>query len=148
MHIIAAKAVAFGEALDEGFKEYQVQTLNNAKALAEGLKKHGFRLVSDGTDNHLILIDVRNKGLTGKRAEELLEEVGIATNKNTIPYDPESPFITSGVRIGTPAMTTRGLKEADMEEIAELFALTLDEGVDREAIRERVKKLVDKYPLY
>lgn len=148
MHIIAAKAVAFGEALQDDFKVYQQQILNNAKALAEGLIKNGFRLVSGGTDNHLILIDVRNKGLTGKKAEELLEEVGVATNKNTIPNDPESPFITSGIRIGTPAMTTRGMKEEDMLEIAEIITLALDEKNDRQEIKDRVIALCDKYPLY
>jgi glycine hydroxymethyltransferase len=148
MHVIAAKAVAFGEALQDDFKKYQEQTLKNAKALAEGLSKNGFRLVSGGTDNHLILIDVRAKGLTGKKAEALLDDIGIATNKNTIPYDPESPFITSGIRIGTPAMTTRGMKEEDMFEIAEIMTLALDESNDRDAIRDRVSKLCDKHPLY
>lgn len=148
MHIIAAKAVAFGEALQDDFKEYQQQTINNAKALAEGLSKNGLRLVSGGTDNHLILIDVRSKGLTGKKAEALLEEIGVATNKNTIPYDPESPMVTSGIRIGTPAMTTRGMKEEDMLEIAEIISLALDENNDRESIINRVTKLCDKYPLY
>ncbi|MEY8417639.1 serine hydroxymethyltransferase, partial [Tissierella praeacuta] len=135
MHIIAAKAVAFGEALQEDFKTYQQQIIKNAKALAEGLLKNGFRLVSGGTDNHLILIDVRTKGLTGKKAEALLDDIGVATNKNTIPNDPESPFITSGIRIGTPAMTTRGMKEEDMMEIAEIITLALDESNDRDAIR-------------
>ncbi|NLK44895.1 MAG: serine hydroxymethyltransferase [Tissierellia bacterium] len=148
MHIIAAKAVAFGEALQEDFKVYQQQILNNAKALAEGLIKNGFRLVSGGTDNHLILIDVRNKGLTGKQAEKLLDEVGVATNKNTIPNDPESPMVTSGIRIGTPAMTTRGMKEEDMLEIAEIITLALDETNDRKAIKDRVIALCKKYPLY
>ncbi|WP_312668441.1 serine hydroxymethyltransferase, partial [Tissierella praeacuta] len=146
MHIIAAKAVAFGEALQEDFKTYQQQIIKNAKALAEGLLKNGFRLVSGGTDNHLILIDVRTKGLTGKKAEALLDDIGVATNKNTIPNDPESPFITSGIRIGTPAMTTRGMKEEDMMEIAEIITLALDESNDRDAIRARVSKLCDKYP--
>jgi len=148
MHIIAAKAVAFGEALQEDFKTYQQQIIKNAKVLAEGLLKNGFRLVSGGTDNHLILIDVRTKGLTGKKAEALLDDIGVATNKNTIPNDPESPFITSGIRIGTPAMTTRGMKEEDMMEIAEIITLALDESNDRDAIRARVSKLCDKYPLY
>jgi len=148
MHIIAAKAVAFGEALQEDFKTYQQQIIKNAKALAEGLLKNGFRLVSGGTDNHLILIDVRTKGLTGKKAEALLDDIGVATNKNTIPNDPESPFITSGIRIGTPAMTTRGMKEEDMMEIAEIITLALDESNDRDAIKARVSKLCDKYPLY
>lgn len=148
MHIIAAKAVAFGEALRDDFKEYQKQVIANAKALAEGLLDNGFRLVSGGTDNHLILIDVRTKGLTGKKAEALLEDIGIATNKNTIPYDPESPFITSGIRIGTPAMTTRGFKEPEMKEIAEIIGLALDENNDRESIRGRVAVLCDRFPLY
>lgn len=148
MHIIAAKAVAFGEALNDDFKLYQEQTIKNAKALADGLIKNGFRLVSGGTDNHLVLIDVRTKGLTGKKAEALLDDIGVATNKNTIPFDPESPFITSGIRIGTPAMTTRGMLEADMLEIAEIISLALDESNDRDAIRDRVTKLCDKYPLY
>ncbi|HHX12614.1 MAG TPA: serine hydroxymethyltransferase [Clostridiales bacterium] len=148
MHIIAAKAVAFGEALQDSFKGYQEQTIKNAKALAEGLAKNGFRLVSGGTDNHLVLIDVRTKGLTGKKAEALLDDIGVATNKNTIPFDHESPFITSGIRIGTPAMTTRGMVEEDMMEIAEIITLALDESNDRDTIRERVTKLCDKYPLY
>jgi glycine hydroxymethyltransferase len=148
MHIIAAKAVAFGEALQDDFKKYQQQTVNNAKALAEGLLNNGLRLVSGGTDNHLILIDVRNRGLTGKKAEALLEEIGVATNKNTIPFDPESPMVTSGVRIGTPAMTTRGMKEEDMVEIANIISLALDEKYDRDSIRARVAKLCDKHPLY
>lgn len=148
MHIIAAKAVAFGEALQDDFKKYQQQTINNAKALAEGLLNNGLRLVSGGTDNHLILIDVRTRGLTGKKAEALLEEIGVATNKNTIPFDPESPMVTSGVRIGTPAMTTRGMKEEDMVEIANIISLALDEKNDRDSIRARVAKLCDKYPLY
>ncbi|WFA09839.1 serine hydroxymethyltransferase [Tissierella sp. Yu-01] len=148
MHIIAGKAVAFGEALQENFKEYQKQTINNAKALAEGLANNGFRLVSGGTDNHLILIDVKTKGLTGKKAEELLNEIGVAVNKNTIPNETESPFITSGIRIGTPAMTTRGMKEEEMREIAEIITLALDEGNEREVIKERVYALCDRFPLY
>ena len=148
MHVIAAKGVSFGEALRDDFKEYQKQIISNAKALADGLLENGFRLVSGGTDNHLILIDVRTKGLTGKKAEALLEEVGLATNKNTIPYDPESPFVTSGIRIGTPAVTTRGMKEEEMKEIAEIITLALDESNDREPIKERVAKLCDKFPLY
>lgn len=148
MHIIASKAVSFGEALKDDFEDYQKQTITNAKSLAEGLIDKGFRLVSGGTDNHLILIDVRTKGLTGKKAEALLEEVGIATNKNTIPFDPESPFVTSGIRIGTPAVTTRGMKEEEMKEIADLIALTLDESNPREAIRARVAQLCDRFPLY
>ena len=148
MHVIAAKAVAFGEALEDNFKEYQEQVLKNAKVLAESLQEKGFRIVSGGTDNHLILLDVRNKGLTGKKAEALLEDVRVATNKNTIPYDPESPFVTSGVRIGTPAVTTRGMKEEEMREIAEIVNLSLDEQNSRADIKERVKKLCDRFPLY
>ena len=141
IHVIAAKAVAFGEALTDEFKEYQKQIVLNAQVLARELKNHGFRLVSGGTDNHLILIDLRNKGLTGRKAEKLLEEVGVATNKNTIPYDPEGPFITSGLRIGTPAMTTRGMKEDDMVEIARIISLTLDEDNNRDDIKEMVADL-------
>ncbi len=148
MHIIAAKAVSFGEALEDDFKLYQEQVIKNAKALAEGLLENDFRLVSGGTDNHLILIDVRTKGLTGRKAEALLDDIGVATNKNTIPFDPESPFVTSGVRIGTPAMTTRGMKEDDMKEIAEIITLALDESNDRDAIRARVTNLCKKHPLY
>ncbi len=148
MHVIAAKAVAFGEALQDDFKEYQKQIVKNASALAEGLIENGFRLVSGGTDNHLVLIDVRTKGLTGKKAEELLNDIGIATNKNTIPYDPESPFVTSGIRIGTPAMTTRGMKEEEMKEIAYLINLALDEKYDRDTIRAKVHHLCEKFPLY
>lgn len=148
MHVVAAKAVAFGEALKPGFKDYQIQTVLNAKALAEALKERGFRLVTDGTDNHMVLIDVRTKGLTGKKAESLLEEVRVATNKNTIPFDPESPFVTSGVRIGTPAVTTRGMKEEEMNKIAEIIDMALDEAQDREEIREKVKQLCDRFPLY
>lgn len=148
MHVIAAKAVAFGEALDDSFKRYQEQVLKNSKVLAASLEEKGFRIVSGGTDNHLILLDVRNKGLTGKKAEALLEEVRIATNKNTIPYDPESPFVTSGVRIGTPAVTTRGMKEEEMKEIAEIINLSLNKENSRDDIKQRVKKLCDKFPLY
>ena len=148
MHIIAAKAVSFGEALQDDFKEYQKQVIKNANALAEALKEEGIRLVSGGTDNHLILLDVRSKGLTGKKAEELLESVNITTNKNTIPFDPESPFITSGVRIGTPAVTTRGLKEEEMKEIAKIMGLALDENNDRQEIRNMTLALCKRFPLY
>ncbi|MCW7999983.1 serine hydroxymethyltransferase, partial [Clostridium sp. cpc1] len=148
MHIIAAKAVSFGEALTDEFKDYQKQIIKNAKVLAEGLKEEGFRLVSDGTDNHLILLDVRNKKLTGKEAEELLDEIGITTNKNTIPFDPESPFVTSGLRIGTPAVTTRGMKEEDMKEIAKIMGLALDKNNDRDMVKNKVKDLCNKFPLY
>ncbi|HCO19139.1 MAG TPA: serine hydroxymethyltransferase, partial [Tissierellales bacterium] len=148
MHVIAAKAVAFGEALKDDFKVYQKQIITNTNALAEGLKEFGFRLVSGGTDNHLILIDVRNKGLTGKAAEAMLNEVGMATNKNTIPNDPESPFVTSGIRVGTAAMTTRGMKEVEMREIAELINLALSPESDKDMVKQRVYDLCDKFPLY
>lgn len=148
MHVIAAKAVAFGEALQDDFKAYQKQIITNTNALAESLKEYGFRLVSGGTDNHLILIDVRNKGLTGKAAEAMLNEVGMATNKNTIPNDPESPFVTSGIRIGTAAMTTRGMKEVEMKEIAELMNLALSPESDKDMVRQKVYDLCDKFPLY
>lgn len=148
MHVIAAKAVSFKEALEDGFKDYQKQVLSNAQALAEGLKKRGFRLVSGGTDNHLLLIDLRNKNITGKKAEALLDEIGVTTNKNTIPYDPESPFVTSGLRIGTPAVTTRGMNEEDMDTIAEIMDLAIGQSTDLGLIREKVKTLCDKYPLY
>jgi len=148
MHVIAAKAVSFKEALEDEFKEYQKQVLKNAKALAEALKSKGFKLVSDGTDNHLMLVDLRNKGLTGKKAEALLDEVGITTNKNTIPFDPESPFVTSGLRIGTPAVTTRGMKEADMEKIAEIISLALEQSKDKEDIKKMTENVCNRFPLY
>ena len=148
MHIIAAKAVSFGEALQADFKDYQNQIIKNAKVLAESLMDRGFRLVSGGTDNHLILIDVRNKGLTGKKAEELLEAVNVTTNKNTIPFDPESPFVTSGVRIGTPAVTTRGMKEEEMKRIAEIIDLALDETNTREEVKDKVLEFCKDFPLY
>lgn len=148
MHVIAAKAVSFGEALTDEFKEYQKQIVKNAKALADSLTERGFRLVSGGTDNHLILIDVSAKGLTGKKAEALLEEVNITTNKNTIPFDPQKPTVTSGIRIGTPAVTTRGMKEEEMKTIAELIDLALDENNDRETIKNRVLELCSRFPLY
>ena len=149
MHIIAAKAVCFKEALTDEFKAYQTQVVKNAKALADALIAEGFNLVSGGTDNHLMLIDLRNKGVTGKDAEHMLDEVGITVNKNTIPFETASPFITSGVRIGTPAVTSRGMKEEDMKEIASLIALTINSFEEKKAeIVERVEKLTDKYPLY
>jgi glycine hydroxymethyltransferase len=148
MHVIAAKAVCFGEALKDEFKEYQQQVVKNAKVLAESLKEKGYRLISGGTDNHLILIDVRSKGLTGKRAEELLGEVNITTNKNTIPFDPEKPTVTSGIRLGTPAVTTRGMKEEEMKKIAELIDRALDENANKEEIRKEVLELCSRFPLY
>lgn len=148
MHVIAAKAVAFGEALKPEFKEYQKQVIANAKALAEALQEKGFRLVSGGTDNHLILIDVKAKGFTGKEVEKMLNEIGIAVNKNTIPNETESPFVTSGIRIGTPAMTTRGFKEEEMREIASIMNDTLDASVDRESLKSRVRELCKGKELY
>ena len=149
MHVIAAKAVSFKEALDDSFKDYQKQIIINAAALAEGLMKRGLRIVSGGTDNHLMSVDVRNMNVTGKEAENMLDEIGITCNKNTIPFDPASPFITSGVRLGTPAVTTRGMKEADMDEIADLIYLTLkDFNANKEECTKRVADLLKKYPLY
>lgn len=151
MHIIAAKAVAFGEALKPEFKEYQENIVKNAKAFAEALIKEGFRLVSGGTDNHLVLVDVRGQGLTGKVAEHLLDEVGITCNKNTIPFDPESPFVTSGLRLGTPAATTRGFNEDDFREIAAIIGLVLNNPEDaakHEEAAKRVAALCAKYPMY
>ncbi|WP_251440872.1 serine hydroxymethyltransferase [Veillonella intestinalis] len=151
MHVIAAKAVAFGEALQPAFKEYAQQVITNAKVLAAALEKEGFLIVSGGTDTHVMLVDVRSCGLTGKVAEFLLDEVGITCNKNTIPFDPESPFVTSGIRLGTPALTTRGLKEADMEEIASIIALVLKNSEDKakhEEAAKRVAALCEKYPMY
>ncbi len=151
MHVIAAKAVAFGEALKPEFKAYQEQIVKNAKALAEALKGYGFRLVSGGTDNHLMLIDVRSVGLTGKEAERRLDEIGITVNKNAIPFDPESPMVTSGIRVGTPAATSRGMDEGAMQEIAEIFKLVLQSDFSDEVKREaraRVDSLTDRFPLY
>lgn len=149
MHVIAAKAVCFGEALKPEFKEYQKQIVKNAKVLSEELLKLGFNLVSKGTDNHLILIDLRNKGITGKELEEKLDDVGITVNKNAVPFDTEKPTITSGIRIGTPAVTTRGFKEEDMVKIAELINMTVENYDDKkEEIRSEVAKICAKYPLY
>lgn len=151
MHVIAAKAIAFKEALSPDFKQYAESIVANAKHLATHLTQRGINLVSGGTDNHLILIDVRNLQLTGKKAEHLLDEVGITCNKNTIPYDPEGPFITSGVRIGTAAVTTRGFDATAMEEIAEIIALTLknpEDSTKQQEARERVLSLTKKFPLY
>lgn len=151
MHVIAAKAVAFGEALKPEFREYAENIVKNAKAFTEGLKAEGFRLVSGGTDNHLILVDVRNKNLTGKEAEKLLDNIGITCNKNTIPFDPASPFVTSGIRLGTPAATTRGFKEEDFKEVASIMGLVLNnpEDTDKHAeAAKRVAALCAKYPLY
>ncbi len=151
MHIIAAKAVCFKEAMTEEFKEYQKQIVKNAKTLAEELMKRGYRLVSGGTDNHLMLVDLRNKGITGKQAEEALERAGITVNKNTIPFDPRKPFDPSGIRLGTPAVTTRGMKEEEMKKIAELIDKVLsniDDEKTIEKVREEVKELCSQFPLY
>ena len=151
MHIIAAKAVAFKEALSPEFKEYQKQVVKNAKAMADSLVKGGLRIVSGGTDNHLMLVDLRPKGVTGKMAEEGLEKAGITCNKNSIPNDPEKPFITSGVRLGTPAITARGMKEDEAGQIAEMIIKVLENVNDDEKIAEvknEVLKLAEKFPLY
>ncbi len=147
MHVIAAKAVAFHEALQPEFKVYQQQIIDNAQAFAEGLKNVGFRLVSGGTDNHLMLIDVKSKGLTGKEAEKMLDEANVTANKNTIPFETEKPFVTSGVRIGTPAVTTRGMKEDDMKNIADIFKVVLLDK-DQDKAKAMVKELTDRFPLY
>ena len=151
MHVIAAKAVALEEALQPAFKEYAAQVVKNAKALAAALQEKGFRIVSGGTDNHLMLVDLRSKGVTGKEAQNLLDGVGITANRNTIPFEPLSPFVTSGIRLGSPALTTRGFKEADMEEVAAIIALVLDHVKDaaaQEEAKKRVDALCEKYPLY
>ena len=149
MHIIASKAVCLKEALTDDFKTYQSQIVKNANKLSERLLENGFELVSGGTDNHLMLLDLRNMPVTGKEAEHMLDEVGITANKNAIPFDPEKPFVTSGVRIGTPAVTSRGMKENDMVEIADLISLTLkDYDANCSEVKARVKALCDKYPLY
>ena len=151
MHIIAAKAVAFKEALEPAFKQYQEQILRNARALADGLLSRGYRLVSGGTDTHLILVDLTPKNMTGRRAETILDSVGITVNKNAIPFDKRKPTVTSGIRIGTPAVTTRGMKEADMEVIASLIDAALSSNGDEhklETVARQVKELTDRYPFY
>ena len=149
MPVIAAKAVCFKEALSPEFKEYAKQVIANSKALAEGLMANGIDIVSGGTDNHLMLVDLRSVNLTGKAAEKMLDEVCITCNKNTIPFDPQTPFVTSGIRLGSAAVTTRGMKEEDMKEIADIIAMVLKDFDNKkdEAIA-RVKALTDKYPLY
>ena len=147
MHVIAAKAVCFHEALQPAFKEYQKQIVANAKALANGLQEQGFRLVSGGTDNHLMLIDVKSKGITGKEAEKMLDDANVTVNKNTIPFETESPFVTSGIRVGTPAVTSRGMQEAEMAEIAAIFETVLLKK-DEATAKEMVKALTDRFPLY
>ena len=149
MHIIAAKAVAFKEALDPSFVTYQKQILANAKRLAEGLQGYGFKLVSGGTDNHLMLVDLQNVGVTGKETEKRLDEVCITVNKNAVPNDPQSPFITSGVRIGTPAVTSRGMKEAEMDKIARwIYEVTTDFDASKDRIKEETAELVRNFPIY
>ena len=151
MHVVAAKAVAFKEALSDEFKVYQQQVLDNAKALADELVKKGFRIVSGGTDNHLMLVDLRSKNITGKEAQFLLDEIGITANRNTIPFEPLSPFVTSGIRLGTPALTTRGLKEEDICEVADIIADVIENREDSaviEAAKAKVQAICKKFPLY
>jgi len=151
MHIIAAKAVALKEALTPEFKEYQTQIIKNAKAMADTLTGEGLRLISGGTDNHLLLVDVTTKGITGKEAEETLDRAGITTNKNGIPFDTKGPQITSGIRIGTPAITSRGIKEEEMRTIGRLIARIINDITDEKRIREvknEVASLGEKFPLY
>ncbi|MEH2326741.1 MAG: serine hydroxymethyltransferase [Nostoc sp.] len=150
-HVIAGKAVAFGEALKPEFKTYSAQVIENARALAEQLQNRGLKLVSNGTDNHLILVDLRSVGLTGKQADQLVSTVNITANKNTIPFDPQSPFVTSGLRLGSPAMTTRGLGVAEFTEIANIISdrlLSPDSDVVTQDCRQRVAALCDRFPLY
>lgn len=149
MHIIAAKAVCFGEALKPEFKTYQEQVVKNARALAEAMSEEGFNLVSGGTDNHLMLVDLQNMGVTGKELQNRLDEVYITVNKNAVPNDPASPFVTSGIRIGTPAVTTRGLKEEDMKTIARLIKLTVTDYEEKaDEIRGEVNQICTRYPIY
>ena len=151
MHVIAAKAVAFKEALSDEFKVYQQQVLDNAKALADELVKKGFRIVSGSTDNHLMLVDLRSKNITGKEAQFLLDEIGITANRNTIPFEPLSPFVTSGIRLGTPALTTRGLKEEDIREVADIIADVIENREDSaviETTKAKVQAICKKFPLY
>ena len=148
-HVVAAKAVSFYEALQPEFKEYQKQIVANAQALADGLLRRGFNLVSGGTDNHLMLVDLRSKNITGKKAETYLDEVGVTCNKNAIPFDPEKPFVTSGIRLGTPAVTTRGMVEADMDTIAEIINLVVEDHKENaEKAKAMVQELSERYPLY
>ncbi len=151
MHVIAAKAVAFGEALKPGFKTYQKQVKENAATLAEELSKKGFRIVTGGTDCHMFLVDIRSKNITGKEAQDVLGEAGITVNKNAIPFDPQKPFIASGIRLGTPAVTTRGLKQKEMKMLASWISSALENKGDKKIlgrIRQEVKKLCARFPLY
>lgn len=145
MHVIAAKAACFKEVLEDDFVAYQKQVLKNAKTLAEELMNKGFRIVSGGTDNHLMLVDVRNKNLTGREAEKMLDQIHITTNKNTIPFDPQSPFVTSGLRIGTPSVTTKGMKEAEMIELADIMDSALSKNQDESILKERVLELTSEF---
>jgi glycine hydroxymethyltransferase len=150
MHVIAAKAVCFREAMQPAFRDYQAQIVTNAKALAEGMKRNGYRLVSGGTDNHLMLVDVGTRGLTGKDCQAALDQAGITVNKNTIPFETRSPFQGSGIRLGTPAVTTRGMKEPEMAAIADMISEVLLDVKNVEAIgkvRQRVRELTAKFPL-
>ena len=148
MHVVAAKAVCFKEALTPEFKEYQQQIVKNAQALCKGLQNRGVKIVSDGTDNHLMLVDLTPFDLTGKAVEKLLDEAHITANKNTIPNDPKSPFVTSGIRLGTPAATSRGLKEDDMDQVAEAIATVIKEGeAGVSKARDIIAEIVAKYPL-
>lgn len=151
MHVIAAKAVCFKEAMQPSFKQYQAQIRRNASALAAALSGEGFRIVSGGTDSHLMLVDLRPFGITGKLAQSVLDSVNITTNKNAIPFDPEKPFVTSGIRLGTPAVTTRGMVEEDMATIAELIAAAVRANVDEtglDGVRKRVVHLCGNYPIH
>jgi glycine hydroxymethyltransferase len=151
MHVIAAKAVAFKEALEGNFKTYAEKVIKNANALSNKLISFGFKIISGGTDNHLMLIDLRNKNITGKKAQEMLDEVGITCNKNAVPFDDKSPLITSGIRLGTPALTTRGMNEKDMEKIAQMIndVITNPESEDtKKDITQRIDDLTSEYPLY
>ena len=151
MHVIAAKAVAFGEALKPEYKEYQQQVIKNAAAMADALTKRGLRIVSGRTESHVMLVDLRSKNITGKEAETVLHEVSITVNKNSIPNDPQKPFVTSGIRLGSPAMTTRGFKENEAVEVANLIADVLDAPKNEQVlanVKERVASLVARFPVY
>ena len=151
MHVIAAKAVAFGEALDDSFTLYGGQVINNARRLASQLVAKGYNIISGGTDNHLMLVDLRTKGITGKAAEDALDKAAITVNKNAVPYDDKSALVTSGIRIGTSAITTRGMKEAEMDQIAELIDRVVTRSTDEKIIsevKEEVKNLTVRFPLY
>ena len=149
MHVIAGKAMCFKEALGDDFKAYQAQVVKNAKTLADSLVEEGFDIVSGGTDNHLMLVDVRKFSLTGKELERRLDDIGVTCNKNAIPFDPEKPFVTSGIRLGSPAVTTRGFKEEDMKIVAKIVKIAaLGDETKYDEARAMVKALCDKYPLY